>query len=53
MLDRLLKVKTIVTIVATLTFVYLCVTNKITSDQFITIFTTIVAFYFGTQHEKG
>jgi len=51
-LAKLINVKSIVTIVLTGLFVYLAVTGKVTGEQFIVIFTTIIAFYFGTQTEK-
>lgn len=49
---KLLTVKSIVTILLTLAFTYLAVTHYISGEQMITIYTTIIAFYFGTQHEK-
>lgn len=51
-LAKLISVKSIVTIVLTALFVYLAVTGSVTGEQFIVIFTTIIAFYFGTQTEK-
>lgn len=50
---KLLTVKSIVTIILTAVFAYLSATNKIGTQQFIMIYTTVIAFYFGTQHEKG
>ena len=52
-LAKLLTVKSIVTIIMTLVFAYLAIARIITGEQFLMIFTTIIAFYFGTQHEKG
>lgn len=52
-LMNLLTVKSIVTIILTAAFAFLSVTGKITAEQFLMIFTTVIAFYFGTQHEKG
>lgn len=49
---QLLKVKSIVTILLTVTFVYLAICHTISSDQFMTIFSVVIAFYFGTQLEK-
>ena len=49
---KLLSVKSIVTIVLTGVFAVLALTNRITGDQFLTVFSVVVAFYFGTQHEK-
>ena len=51
-ISKLINVKSIVTVVLTGLFVYLAVTGEVTGEQFIVIFTTIIAFYFGTQHEK-
>jgi len=51
-LDKLLSVKSIVTIILTLVFSYLAIVGKVTGEQVIMIYTTVVAFYFGTQTEK-
>ena len=51
-INKLLSVKSIVTIVLTAVFAYLSVTNHI-SEQFMLIYTVIVSFYFGTQNEKN
>lgn len=52
-LIALLKVKSIVTIVLTAVFAWLAVSGGVTGDQFLTVFSVIIAFYFGTQHEKN
>lgn len=52
-LQALLKVKSIVTILLTLVFSYLSITNAISGEQFLTIFSVIIAFYFGTQYQKN
>jgi len=49
---KLLNVKSIVTIVLTAVFALLSVKGTISGEQFLVIFTTVIAFYFGTQHEK-
>ena len=49
---NLLAVKSIVTIVLTAVFAYLAVAGQVTTDQFLTVFTVVIAFYFGTQAEK-
>ena len=46
------SVKSIVTIMATLVFCYLSVVGVISPELFMTVFTTIIAFYFGTQATK-
>lgn len=51
-LKNLLTVKSIVTIVLTAVFAVLALTNRVTAQEFLTIFTVIIGFYFGTQHEK-
>ena len=49
---KLLCVKSIVTIFLTGVFCYLSVAGAISSELFMTVFTVVIAFYFGTQHEK-
>lgn len=51
-LSKLLTVKSIVTILLTIVFSYLSIIKVITGQEFLTIFTVVVSFYFGTQHEK-
>ena len=51
-LANLIKVKTIITILLTITFCYLSLVGVIAAELFMTIFTVIIGFYFGTQHEK-
>ena len=52
-LAKLLTVKSIVTIILTAVFAYLAVTGKVSADQYLTVFSVVVAFYFGTQHERN
>ena len=52
-LANLLAVKSIVTIVLTCVFAYLTCTGGVTAEQFLTVFTVVIAFYFGTQAEKS
>ena len=49
---KLLSVKSIVTIILTAIFAYLSVMGRISGEQFLTIFTVIISFYFGTQTIK-
>lgn len=51
-LAKLINVKSIISILMTLVFCYLAITGAINSQLFITIFTTVIAFYFGTQLNK-
>lgn len=48
---NLVSVKSIVTIVLTVVFAYMAVSERITQD-FMTIYAVIIAFYFGTQSQK-
>lgn len=50
---KLINVKSIVTLILTFVFSYLAVIGTIDGREFIGIFTTIIAFYFGTQYEKN
>ena len=50
---NLLKVKSIVTVILTLVFAYLSINGTISGEQFLTIFSVVIAFYFGTQYQKG
>ena len=51
-LANLLKVKTLVTFAVVLVFSVLALRGDITPDNVMVIATTVMAFYFGTQHEK-
>lgn len=51
-INRLITVKSIVTLTLTLVFSYLSATGKIAPDAFQDIFYIIVAFYFGSSLEK-
>lgn len=51
-LSKLVDVKSIVTLFLTFIFGVLALKGSVTADQFLTVFTTIIAFYFGTQYEK-
>ena len=48
---NLLSVKSLVTLTLTVVFAYMAVTEKISQD-FMTIYAVIIAFYFGTQSQK-
>ena len=50
-LGNLLSVKSIVTLVLTGVFAYMAVVGKISQD-FMTIYAVIIAFYFDTQSQK-
>ncbi|KXA05909.1 hypothetical protein [Clostridium perfringens] len=55
---KLLSIKRIIAFILTLVFSYMAITGEVKSTEFITIFSMIIAFYFGqsigrkTQLEK-
>jgi hypothetical protein len=49
----LLKVKTIVTMIVLTVFAVLALKGDITPDNVMIVVTSVIAFYFGTQHEKA
>lgn len=49
---KLIDVKSIMTLALTGGFIGLTCVGEITGEQFLTIFTMIVGFYFGTQSQK-
>lgn len=51
-LAKLINVKSIVTIILVVIFAVLSLKGIVTADQFVSIFTVVIAFYFGTQYEK-
>ena len=51
-LANLVKVKTIVTLVVLAVFAVLALRGDISPNEVMLIVSTVVAFYFGTQHEK-
>ena len=52
-LAKLIDVKSIMTLLLTVVFCVLALTKVITGQEFLTIFTVIVGFYFGTQSQKA
>lgn len=49
---KLIDVKSITTLELAAAFVWLSIAGEISSEQFLTIFTTVIAFYYGTQAGK-
>lgn len=52
-LAKLIDVKTVVTLTLTAVFSYLSIIGKISADNFMTVFTVIISFFFGVQIEKN
>ncbi len=52
-LRDLLCVKSIVTILLTVVFVALTLAGRVSSQEFLTIFSVVIAFYFGSQSERA
>ena len=51
-LGNLLGVKSLVTLTLTGVFTYMAVTGTISQD-FMTVYAVVIAFYFGTQSQEG
>lgn len=51
-LAKLVKVKTIVTLAVITVFSVLSLKGQIDADNVMLIVTSVISFYFGTQHEK-
>lgn len=49
---KLIDVKSILTLVLAGVFAFLAIKGTITGQEFLTIFTVIISFYFGTQTAK-
>ena len=49
---KLLDVKSIVTLTLTVIFSALALNKVISGEQFLTVFTVVISFYFGTQANK-
>lgn len=52
-LAGLLSIKRVIAFILTLVFSYMSVTGEIKSTEFITIFSMVVAFYFGQSVAKN
>ncbi len=51
--QNLLTVKSIVTIILTIVFSVLALWERVSGEQFLNIFSVVIAFYFGTQYGKN
>lgn len=49
---KLINVKTIITFALMAVFSILALKGTISADNVMIVVTTVIAFYFGTQHEK-
>ena len=49
----LLTVKSLVTLTLTVVFCVLSIRGDISGDKFLTVFTVIISFYFGTKYEQN
>ena len=52
-LANMIKVKTIVTMTVIVVFAVLALRGDIVPDNVMVIVSSVIAFYFGTQHEKN
>ncbi len=50
---KLIDVKSIVTLILTAVFTILSLKGQISAEQFQTVFTVVISFYFGTQYQKN
>ena len=51
-IDRLVSIKSIVTLVLTAVFAYLSIVGVISGENFLSVFLIVIGFYFGSQAEK-
>ena len=52
-MNKMLSVKKIIAILTTIVFCVLSLTNRISSTEFLSVFTLVVGFYFGQSTVKG
>ncbi|MGN1133720.1 MAG: hypothetical protein ACI4RN_04600 [Oscillospiraceae bacterium] len=50
---KLIDVKSIVTMALTGVFCVLALNGIVSGEQFLTVFTVVISFYFGTQYQKS
>ncbi|MBR4554282.1 MAG: hypothetical protein IKO27_01670 [Ruminococcus sp.] len=51
-LARLMDVKSLVTISLTAVFSILALRGEVSVEHFLTVYTVVIAFYFGVQYER-
>ena len=47
MIKELFQIKKIIALLLTIMFCYLTIIGKVTSEQYLTVFSLVIAFYFG------
>ena len=52
-LSNLLTIKSMVTLILTVVFACLTCGGRVSAAEFLTVFTVVIAFYFGTQAERS
>ncbi len=50
--SNLLSIKSLVTLTMTVVFALLAVRGRISPQEFLTAYTVVIGFYFGTQFQK-
>lgn len=52
-MEKLLSIKSLVTLATTVVFSVLALCGSVKTSEFLTVYTVIIGFYFGTQIEKN
>lgn len=52
-LAKLIDVKSLVTLALTAVFCVLAIRKDVSTEHFLTVYSVIIAFYFGTQYQKA
>ena len=53
LLHCMMQVQNLVTVLLTLGFLHLSISGRLAADQFLTIFSVVVAFYLGSHSQKN
>ena len=51
--SALLTIKSLVTLATTAVFAALALLGRVTAQEFLTVYTVVVSFYFGTQFDRN
>ncbi|WML33796.1 hypothetical protein [Clostridium sp. OS1-26] len=46
-MKELLQIKKIIALLLTIVFCFLAIVGKVTAEQYLTVFSLVIAFYFG------